>query len=115
MSIQRLRSATARAVVPRLLIALLIAGVGAGVFFAGRQSAERRVSVARGGFEAGYLAGHEDAFSEYDGGWAYGTAYIVTLRRGGPGITYRFARRWPMMPGFDYSICGRLVCSHPAH
>jgi hypothetical protein len=44
-------------------------------------------------YNAGYLAGREAAFAGYDGGWAYGVPYVITLRRGGPGITYRIASR----------------------
>jgi hypothetical protein len=68
---------------------------------------------ARGSFDAGYLAGREAAFAGYDGGWAYGAPYIVVLQRGGPGITYRVARRIPLMPGIEYRRCGSGVCSTP--
>ncbi|MDQ1512689.1 MAG: hypothetical protein QOC59_531, partial [Microbacteriaceae bacterium] len=62
-------------------------------------------------FGAGYRAGREAAFSGFDGGWSLGAPYIVTLRRGGSGITYIFARRTPMMPGVEYRLCGRgAVC-----
>jgi hypothetical protein len=44
-------------------------------------------------YKAGYLAGREAAFTGYDGGWAYGVPYVITLKPGGPGITYRFASR----------------------
>jgi hypothetical protein len=44
-------------------------------------------------YSAGYLAGREAAFAGYDGGWAYGVPYEITLKRGGPGITYRIASR----------------------
>ena len=35
----------------------------------------------------------------------------MALRRGGPGINYRFARREPMLPGHTYRICGRGICT----
>src|SRR5882724_155939 len=96
----------------RLILATFVLAVGAGAFLAGRASVHRsRPPVAHGSFSAGYRAGREDAFSGFDGGWAYATPYIVTLRRGGQGITYRFARRWPMRPGVGYRACGRGVCS----
>lgn len=96
----------------RLLVSVMVVAVGAGAFAAGRGSVDRAAPpVARGSFETGFRAGHEDAFSGFDGGWALGAPYIVTLRRGGSGITYRFARRWPLLPGLEYRACGRGVCS----
>jgi len=95
----------------RLVIAaLVVVAIGAGAFLAGRSSAPER-KEPRGGYAAGYRAGREDAFSGFDGGWAYGTPYIVTLRRGPPGITYRFARRRPMLRGRAYRVGGHGVCS----
>jgi hypothetical protein len=68
-----------------------------------------------GTYDAGYLAGREDAFSGFDGGWVLGDPYIVILRRGRPGLTYRFARRWPLEPGREYRTCARdFICSRPA-
>ena len=29
-------------------------------------------------------------------GWAYGVPYVITLQRGGPGITYRIVSRKPL-------------------
>jgi hypothetical protein len=52
----------------------------------------------RKAFDDGYRAGANDVFAGYDGGWAYGTPYIITLARGGSGITYRFASRAPARP-----------------
>ncbi len=92
----------------RPLAALVLVAITAGAFALGRASAGRPPAhVASGSF----AAGHEAAFGGFDGGWAYATPYIVTLRRGGPGITYRFARRWTMVPGAEYRICGRGICS----
>src|ERR1043165_6940528 len=42
-------------------------------------------------------AGGEGAFAGFDGGWSYGQPYIVVLRRGGPGVTYAFASRRPLL------------------
>jgi hypothetical protein len=53
---------------------------------------------ARKAFDDGYRAGANDVFAGYDGGWAYGTPYVITLARGGSGITYRFASRAPARP-----------------
>jgi hypothetical protein len=92
----------------RLLVAVLLLGVAAAAFAGGRASAgDRPAPVARGSFTDGY----ESAFSGFDGGWAYDTPYIVTLRRGRPGTTYRFARRWAMAPRTRYRACGRSVCT----
>jgi hypothetical protein len=97
----------------RLLLAFLV--IGAGAFLAGRRSVDQTTApAARGSFAAGYLAGREDAFGAYDGGWGYAEPYIITLRRAGPGITYRIGRRWPMHPGIEYRVCARVVCSRSA-
>ena len=93
-----------------LLFGLLVAGVGAGGFLAGRDS--RGPGPGSGQPMGRYAAGLEDAFAGFDGGWTFGAPYIVTLRRGGPGVTYRFARRWPMRPGVEYRVCGRTICTH---
>jgi hypothetical protein len=94
-----------------LLLVILVAGVGAGAYLLGRGSVDARPApVPRGSFADGFRTGREAAFSGFDGGWSYGEPYIVTLRRGGPGVTYRFARRWPMQPGRTYRTCGRWVC-----
>jgi hypothetical protein len=99
-----------------LLACLVIAGVGAAGYVAGRDSRAPRDERQRptGPYGAAYAAGREDAFSGFDGGWSLGVPYIVTLRPGGPGVTYRFARRWPMAAGVEYRVCGQIVCtSHP--
>jgi hypothetical protein len=95
----------------RAALALVVLAVGAGAFALGRGSVDRRPPPpARGSFAAGVSAGREAAFSGFDGGWAYSEPYIVTLRRGGPGVTYRFDRRRPLLPGFAYRLCGKAVC-----
>jgi hypothetical protein len=85
------------------LAALLLVLVAAGAFFVGRATANH----------GSYNQGREDAFSGFDGGWAIGAPYAVTLKRGGNGITYAFARRWAMEPGLVYRVCGHAVCSSP--
>ena len=98
--------------------ALIVAtiAVAGGAFLAGRATAghspARVVAWPRpGSYDDGYRAGREDAFSGYDGGWVLGEPYIVTLRQGGPGITYRFARRWPLLPGHEYRSCRQdIIC-----
>jgi hypothetical protein len=95
-----------------LFAASLAIGLGVGAFFAGRASVHPvPPTAARASLTDAYRAGRDDAFSGFDGGWAYATFYVVTLRRGGPGITYKFARRWPMLPGFEYHVCGGRLCS----
>jgi hypothetical protein len=89
------------------VVAALVVAVGAGAFALGRHSAPSR-------YEDGYLAGRYAAFGGYDGGWGYGEPYAIVLRRGGPQVTYAIARRWPMLPGFEYRACGRSVCARKA-
>jgi hypothetical protein len=96
----------------RLVVAVLAIGLGAGLFFAGRSTASH--SKPQRTYRDGYLAGREAAFGNYDGGWGWNTPWIVVLGRGGPGITYRVARRWSMQPGFEYRLCGSSVCERRA-
>jgi hypothetical protein len=66
----------------------------AAAFAVGRLSVgSPKPATAGARYNAGYLAGREAAFDGYDGGWAYGVPYAITLKRGGPGITYRIASR----------------------
>jgi hypothetical protein len=57
------------------------------------QLSESAPRGARQAFEAGYAAGANDAFGGFDGGWAFGTPYVITLRKGGGAITYRIDSR----------------------
>jgi hypothetical protein len=99
----------------RVLVSIAVGVlVAAGAFLVGRGQRPSTAAARRASYHAGYLAGREDAFSGYDGGWAYGQPYIVVLRPGGPGITYRVAQRWPLEPGREYRTCGQLVCSRSA-
>jgi hypothetical protein len=66
-----------------------VVAVGVGSFFAGRAS---KATVS-----GSYAAGREAAFEGFDGGWSYGEPYVVTLKRGGPGVTYEFASRRPLL------------------
>jgi hypothetical protein len=76
------------------LITILLLGAA---FAAGRLTAAGDTPPSKGAsFNAGYLAGLEAAFAGYDGGWAYGVPYVITLERGGPGITYGIASRRPL-------------------
>jgi hypothetical protein len=97
-----------------LLFVPIALGLLAAAFFVGRNSVDRSSPApAPGSYRAGYLAGREDAFAGFDGGWALGVPYAVTLERAGGGITYKFARRWAMQPGVTYSVCGHEVCARP--
>jgi hypothetical protein len=94
-----------------MLLALVVIAVGAGAFAVGRSSVDRHpAKPLPGGFAAGVRTGREAAFSGFDGGWGYGEPYIVTVRRGPPGVTYRFDRRRPLLPGYEYRLCGKAVC-----
>jgi hypothetical protein len=50
-------------------------------------------SAARASFNAGYVAGADDVFGGYDGGWALGKPYVVTLEQAPGPVTYRIASR----------------------
>jgi hypothetical protein len=66
----------------------------AAAFAVGRLSVgDQKPLAASTRYDAGYRAGREAAFAGYDGGWAYGVPYVITLQRGSPGITYRIASR----------------------
>jgi hypothetical protein len=91
----------------RVLIAVAVVAIIAGAFLAGRASAPSQPVVG-----GSYAAGREAAFSGFDGGWAYGVPYIVVLERGGPGVTYRFADRRPMLPGRAYRRCATGICTN---
>ncbi|QWZ09940.1 hypothetical protein KRR39_09535 [Nocardioides panacis] len=71
--------------------------------------------VATDAFSAGYAAGADDVFAGYDGGWALSTPYVVTVRRGLGGITYRIASRAPVESGVSYFLCptGHRLCQRP--
>ena len=50
-------------------------------------------SSGRKAFEAGYVAGADDVFGGYDGGWSLGTPYVVTLEDPPGPQAYAIARR----------------------
>jgi hypothetical protein len=72
----------------RIAVVLLIVAVGIGAFYGGRAS-----KTNTGG---SFAAGRESAFDGFDGGWTYGQPYVITLKRGGPGVTYAIASRRPL-------------------
>jgi hypothetical protein len=71
--------------------------------------------TAKSAFNDGYVAGENDAFTGYDGGWALRTPYIVTITNGTGGATYRIDARTPLEKGVDYSLCpdGHTFCQQP--
>jgi hypothetical protein len=68
-------------------------------------------------FASGYVAGINDAFGGYDGGWSLSLPYLITLDAGSGGATYRMASRLPMQAGVDYFLCpdGSGICQKPHH
>lgn len=78
--------------------------------------APSEAAQVRTAFNAGYVAGANDVFAGYDGGWDQNGAYAVTLAAGSGGITYRITGRTQMVPGAAYTLCagGRTICrQHP--
>ena len=71
--------------------------------------------AAADAFNAGYAAGANDVFAGYDGGWALSTPYVVTVRRGQGGISYRIAARALYEDGVAYFPCpaGHGLCQRP--
>jgi hypothetical protein len=94
----------------RVLVTVLVVAFGIVAFLGGRASK----SGNGASYHSGYLAGREDAFGNFDGGWGYGEPYIVELKRGSPQITYAIADRVTMEPGLEYRVCGRKLCTRPA-
>jgi hypothetical protein len=71
---------------------------------------ERR--TARLAFDAGYVAGANDVFAGYDGGWSLRVPWIVTLEGGSGKIVYRIRDRTRVEPGVKYYLCpdGHSLC-----
>jgi hypothetical protein len=63
-------------------------------------------------FNDGYVAGANDAFTGYDGGWDYDVPYVITLEKGNGQIVYRISDRTLFQPGIGYSLCpdGHHLC-----
>jgi hypothetical protein len=72
-------------------------------------------TLVQDAFKAGYDAGANDVFAGYDGGWAFGTPYVVTLEQGSGQIVYRIRARTPFQAGVTYDLCpnGRDLCQQP--
>ena len=56
-----------------------------------------------------------DAYGDYDGGWALGAPYLITLEPGADKITYRIASRTLLERGVAYYLCpdGKTLCQAP--
>ena len=61
--------------------------------------------AARDAFIAGYAAGSNDAFGDFDGGWAPGKPYAVTVEAGKGQVTYRMGTREPLQAHVNYYLC----------
>ena len=59
----------------------------------------RALQIPAGGrraFRAGYVAGANDVFGGFDGGWTFRSPYVITLGHGSGGVTYRIDSRRPV-------------------
>jgi hypothetical protein len=72
--------------------------------------------AVRDAFDAGYVAGGNDVFAGYDGGWAP-TPYVVSIVEGRGRVTYRISSREQLVAGVSYYLCanGRDLCQQPRH
>lgn len=68
-------------------------------------------------FTAGYTAGANDVFGQYDGGWYLSTPYVITVEQGSAPIAYRIGSRTALAPGVSYHLCPDRhgVCQEPRH
>ena len=92
------------------------AGFQAGRSVGVQEGRALQVGQASGGtFSSGYLAGINDAFGGYDGGWSLAEPYVVTLAAGTNGATYRIASRTIVVAGVNYYLCpdGSGICQQP--
>ena len=72
--------------------------------------------AARAQFNAGYVAGANDVFDGYDGGWGLDTPYVVVLSPAGNGVTYRIQSRVTLQPDVNYHLCphsATTLCQEP--
>jgi hypothetical protein len=68
-------------------------------------------------FNDGYVAGENDVFTGYDGGWAVSAPYVIALAVGDGPVVYRIASRTPLEPSVDYYLCpgGHSLCQQARH
>lgn len=71
--------------------------------------------AARDAFDDGYVAGADDVFAGYDGGWSLSTPYLINVTDGTGKIAYRIGTRTPMQPHVNYYLCpdGHSICQQP--
>jgi hypothetical protein len=62
-------------------------------------------AAAKAAYDAGYIAGANDVFAGYDGGWGLNEPYLIELVPGDNGITYRLRARTPVQPDTNYYLC----------
>jgi hypothetical protein len=72
-------------------------------------------AAAKAAFDAGYVAGANDVFGGFDGGWSLTGPYVVTIRGAMGPVTYRIDSRVPIRPGVNYYRCPQspTVCQEP--
>lgn len=75
---------------------------------------QERPSVEQA-FTDGYVAGANDAFAGYDGGWGLGDPYVITVERATGKVVYRINSRTPVQEGVSYYLCpdGHALCQEP--
>jgi hypothetical protein len=85
----------------KIALAFACVALAGAAFLLGRASVDtdsarddgRTAARSRQAFRAGYVAGANDAFGGFDGGWSLGTPYAITLERGSGGVSYRITKR----------------------
>ena len=82
---------------------------------AGAELPANEKDVARRAFDAGFVAGSNDVFEGYDGGWAGRLPWVITLDTGTGQVLYRIASREQVQPGVNYYLCadGHSLCQQP--
>ena len=72
-------------------------------------------AAAKAAYDAGYVAGANDLFAGYDGGWGLNEPYVIELVPGANGITYRIRARTAVQPDTNYHLCppATSLCHEP--
>jgi hypothetical protein len=70
---------------------------------------------AQDAFNAGYVAGANDTFAGFDGGWQLGRPYLVAIDSGSGQVSYRLDSRTLVQPRVNYFLCpsGNDMCQQP--
>jgi hypothetical protein len=81
----------------------------------GNLPAGSTAAAAKRAFDDGYVSGTNDVFAGYDGGWATGVPYVITIELGTGDIVYRIVDRDRIEPGVAYFLCpsGHGLCHAP--